>query len=115
MTFERGNGICGCRHDDSTPVSQATDAHCPGRSCCWQLFTPRRVTNHTPEDEETDMTLLAWANFPFALLFLLAWSCGPLWMVLKRPDTSPDHADAHAYLAAKAAHAEAAEPAPAAA
>ena len=61
------------------------------------------------------MTLLAWANFPFALLFLLAWSGIPLWMVLKRPDTSPDHADAHAYLAAKAAHAEAAEPAPAAA
>ena len=71
------------------------------------------------------MTPLAWANFPFALLFLLAWSCIPLWMVLKRPDARPDHTDAHAYLAAKAAHAEAAhaeaahaeaaEPAPAAA
>ena len=61
------------------------------------------------------MTSLAWANFPFALLFLLAWSCIPLWMVLKRPDARPDDTDAHAYLAAKAAHAEAAEPAPAAA
>jgi len=36
-------------------------------------------------------------------------------MVLKRRDTPPDHTAAHAYLAAKAAHAEAAEPAPAAA
>ena len=61
------------------------------------------------------MTPLAWANFPFALLFLLAWSCIPLWMVLKRPDARPDHTDAHAYLAAKAAHAGPAEPALAAA
>ena len=75
----------------------------------------RRVTNRTPEDKETDMTSLAWANFPFALLFLLAWSGIPLWMVLKRPETAPDHTDAHTYLAAKAAHAEATEPAPAAA
>lgn len=61
------------------------------------------------------MTLLAWANFPFALLFLLAWSGIPLWMVIKRPDTPPDPTAAHAYLAVKAAHAEAAKPAPAAA
>jgi len=38
-----------CRRGDCTPVNEATDTHRPGRSCCWQLFTPRRVTNHTPE------------------------------------------------------------------
>jgi hypothetical protein len=79
------------------------------------MFTPRRVTNHTPEDKGTVMTPLAWANFPFALMFLLAWSGIPLWMVIKRPDTEPDHTAAHAYLAAKAAHADADERAPAAA
>lgn len=54
----------------------------------------------------------------FALLFLLAWSGIPLWMVIKRPDAPSDQTAAHAYLAATAAHreaAEAAEPAPAAA
>jgi hypothetical protein len=79
------------------------------------MFTPRRVTNRTAEGKETDMTLLAWANFPFALLFLLAWSAIPLWMVIKRPDTPTDHTAAHAYLAAKAAHAEAAKSRPVAA
>ncbi len=61
------------------------------------------------------MTGLVWANFPLALLFLLAWTAIPLWMVIKRADTSPSHSEAHAYLAAKAAHAAAAEPALAAA
>jgi hypothetical protein len=75
------------------------------------MFTARRVTNHPAEDKETDMTSLAWANFPLALLFLLAWSAIPLWMVLKHSDAAPDHTAAHAYLAAKAAHADAADPA----
>ena len=75
------------------------------------MFTARRVAHHPAEDKETHMTSLAWANFPLALLFLLAWSAIPLWMVLKRPDTAPDHTAAHAYLAARAAHAEAAAPA----
>jgi len=61
------------------------------------------------------MTPLVRANFPLALLFVLAWSGIPLWIVIKRPDTSPDFADAGAYLAAKAAHAAAAEPEKAAA
>jgi hypothetical protein len=73
------------------------------------------VTQRTPDDKETDMTPLVWANFPLALLFLLAWSGIPLWMVIKRPDTPPDHSEAHAYLAAKASYAAAAEPALAAA
>ena len=49
------------------------------------------------------MTPLVWANFPLALLFLLAWSGLPLWMVLRHPDTAPDNGAACAYLAAKAA------------
>jgi hypothetical protein len=49
------------------------------------------------------MTSLVWANFPLALLFLLAWSGIPLWMVIKRPETQPDYSGAHAYLAATAA------------
>lgn len=60
------------------------------------------------------MTALVWANFPLALLFLLAWTGIPLWMVIKHPDTPPGLSEAHAYLAAKAAH-DAAEPALAAA
>lgn len=48
------------------------------------------------------MTPLVWANFPLALIFILAWSAIPLRMVVKRPDTPPDFSSAHAYLAAKA-------------
>jgi hypothetical protein len=59
------------------------------------------------------MTAIVWSNFLLALLFLLAWSGIPLWMVIKHPDTAPDHSEAHAYLAAKAARATAAEPEPA--
>lgn len=59
------------------------------------------------------MTSLVWANFPLALIFILAWSGIPLWMVIKHPDTAPDFSEAHAYLAAKAARAAAAEPEPA--
>jgi hypothetical protein len=54
-----------------------------------------------------------WANFPLALLFVLAWSGIPLWMVIKHPDTQPDFSDAHTYLAAKTAQPAAAEPEPA--
>ena len=46
------------------------------------------------------MTPLVWANFPLALLFVLAWAGVPLWMIFKRPDSAPDSSDAHAYLAA---------------
>ena len=59
------------------------------------------------------MTPLVWATFPLALIFLLAWSGIPLWMVSKHPDTAPDFSEAHTYLAAKAARAAAAEPEPA--
>jgi len=58
------------------------------------------------------MTPLVWVNFPLALMFILAWSGIPLWMVIKHPDTASDFSEAHAYLADKAARA-AAEPEPA--
>lgn len=58
------------------------------------------------------MTPLVWAQFPAALLFILAWSGIPLWMVIKHPDTPPDYSEAHAYLAAKAVRAAATEPEP---
>jgi hypothetical protein len=62
------------------------------------------------------MAPLVWANFPLAplallfLLFLLAWAGIPLRMVLRHPDTSPDYAAAHPYLAAKTALATGGKP-----
>jgi hypothetical protein len=53
-------------------------------------------------------------NIPLAVAFFGAWVGIPLWLVIKHPDTAPDHSEAHAYLAAKAAQAAAAEAAPAA-
>ena len=49
------------------------------------------------------MTPLAWANFPLAALFLLAWVGIPMWMTFKRPERAPDHSEAEAYYQAKAA------------
>ncbi|MGE5137744.1 MAG: hypothetical protein ACM32E_33210 [Gemmatimonadota bacterium] len=48
------------------------------------------------------MTPLVWANFPLALLFILAIVGIPAWMIYKRVDRAPDHSEAHAYLRAKA-------------
>ena len=61
------------------------------------------------------MTPLVWANFPLALLFLLAWAGHPLRMTLRHPGTVPDLAAARAYPAAKVALATGGEPEPAAA
>jgi hypothetical protein len=52
------------------------------------------------------MTVLVWANFPLALLFVLGWTGVPLWMTFLHPESAPDHSEARAYLAAKAALAE---------
>lgn len=57
------------------------------------------------------MAPLVIANFPIAVLFILAWVGIPLWMVLKRPDRQPDYSDARAYYRAKAELNQAAEPA----
>lgn len=46
---------------------------------------------------------LAWANFPLALLFILAVAGIPLWMTVKRPQNGPDFSEARAYLQAKEA------------
>jgi hypothetical protein len=70
------------------------------------------VKANAHRQKEKPMTPLVWANFPLALMFLLAWSGIPLWMVIKHSDTAPDFSEAHAYLAAKAARAVA-EPEPA--
>jgi hypothetical protein len=56
------------------------------------------------------MTPLVWANFPLALLFLLAWAGHPLRMTLRHPGTVPDLAAAHACPAAKVALATGGEP-----
>jgi hypothetical protein len=55
------------------------------------------------------MTPTLWINLSLALPFFLAWTGIPLWMAIKRPDVTPDFTEAHAYLAAKAARAEAEE------
>ncbi len=49
------------------------------------------------------MTPLVWANFPLAVLFLLAWVGIPLWMTYRHPERHPDHAEARAYYRAKEA------------
>jgi hypothetical protein len=74
--------------------------------------SPRRGNSERRQtgEKEKAMTPLAWVNFPLALMFILAWTGIPLWMVIKHPDTTPDFSEAHAYLADKAARAAAAEP-----
>jgi hypothetical protein len=43
-----------------------------------------------------------WANIPLAVLFFLAWTLIPLWIVFKHPDTGPgipardEHPPSHA-------------------
>jgi hypothetical protein len=53
------------------------------------------------------VTAVIWANILLAVPFLIAVSGVPLWMTFKRPQTAPDHSQAHAYLRSKAAFAEA--------
>ena len=51
------------------------------------------------------MTAVVWANVLLAIPFLIAFIGIPLWITHRRQST-PDHSQAHAYLAAKAALAE---------
>jgi hypothetical protein len=53
------------------------------------------------------MTAVVWANAALAIPFLLAFIGIPLWMTFRRPQTSPGHSQAHAYLRAKEALARA--------
>jgi hypothetical protein len=52
------------------------------------------------------MTAVVWANVLLAIPFLIAFIAIPLWITLRRQST-PDHSQAHAYLGAKAALAQA--------
>ena len=52
------------------------------------------------------MTAVVWANVLLAIPFLIALVAIPLWITLRR-QSAPDHSQAHAYLGAKAALAEA--------
>lgn len=52
------------------------------------------------------MTAVVWANVLLAIPFLIAFIAIPLWITHRRQSTT-DHSRAHAYLAAKAALAEA--------
>jgi hypothetical protein len=45
---------------------------------------------------------LVLANFPLAILVILAIVGIPLWMTFKRPETAPDYAEARAHFGAKA-------------
>jgi hypothetical protein len=44
---------------------------------------------------------LVLANFPLAILVILAIVGIPLWMTFKRPETAPDYAEARAYFGAQ--------------
>jgi len=44
---------------------------------------------------------LVLANFPLAILVMLAIVGIPLWMTFKHPETAPDYSEARAYLGAK--------------
>lgn len=48
------------------------------------------------------MTPLVWVNVPLCLLFIVAIVGIPYWITFKRPNHKPDHAEARAYLAARA-------------
>jgi len=53
------------------------------------------------------MSAVVWANILLAIPFLVAFIGAPLWVTFKRPQTSPDHTDAHAYLRTRTAFAAA--------
>ena len=44
------------------------------------------------------MSAIVWANILLTIPFLITFIGIPLWMTFKRPQTGPDHGDAHAYL-----------------
>ena len=48
------------------------------------------------------MNALVLANFPMAILVILAIVGIPLWMTFKRPETAPDYAEARAHFGAQA-------------
>lgn len=49
------------------------------------------------------MTALVITSILLTIPFLVAFTAVPLWMTFKRPDTAPDHSQAHSYLQARQA------------
>jgi hypothetical protein len=49
------------------------------------------------------MSAVVWGNIVLAIPFLVAFIGIPLWMTFKRPQTGPDHSEAHAYLRTRSA------------
>jgi hypothetical protein len=49
------------------------------------------------------MTTLVITSILLTIPFLVAFIGIPLWMTVRRPETAPDHSQAHAYLQARQA------------
>jgi hypothetical protein len=49
------------------------------------------------------MSAVVWANILLTIPFLIAFIGIPMWLTFRRPETSPDHAGAHAYLRSRSA------------
>ncbi len=49
------------------------------------------------------MTALAITSIMLTIPFLVAFIAIPLWVTFRRPETAPDHSQAHAYLRARQA------------
>jgi hypothetical protein len=49
------------------------------------------------------MTALVSTGILLTIPFLVAFIGVPLWMTFRRPETAPDHSQAHAYLQARQA------------
>jgi hypothetical protein len=56
------------------------------------------------------MSTVVWANILLTIPFLSAFIAIPLWLTFRSPETSPDHAEARAYLRTRSAFAEAVTP-----
>jgi hypothetical protein len=65
-------------------------------------FEPSQARQQSLIQEVQIMSSIVWANISLAAVFIAAFIGIPLWMAFRRPDTAPDHSQAHAYLAAKA-------------
>ena len=49
------------------------------------------------------MTALVITSILLTIPFLVAFIAVPLWLTFRRPDSAPDHSQAHAYLRARQA------------
>jgi hypothetical protein len=49
------------------------------------------------------MTALVITSILLTIPFLVAFTAVPLWLTFRRPDSAPDHSQAHGYLRARQA------------